>query len=144
MGDSGLRAATAAGRPFADTVGCDGRAATAVARPSACMGDCGAGLRAWATAVYSRTLPENSGCDAVNMAFLPDSHGFPASNLASNAKEMGKIKLFPTTEYSSKQPVERWDLHKNQHRRQLILLEPIVHDSTPLPINTPRFAEVRW
>ena len=38
------------------------------------------------------------------MAFLPDSHGFPASNLASNAKEMGKIKLFPTTEYSSKQP----------------------------------------
>ena len=28
---------------------------------------------------------------------------FPASNLASNAKEMGKIKLFPTTEYSSKQ-----------------------------------------
>ena len=29
--------------------------------------------------------------------------GFPASNLASNAKEMGKIKLFPTTEYSSKQ-----------------------------------------
>ena len=35
----------------------------------------------------------------------PDSPpGFPVSNLASNAKEMGKIKLFPTTEYSSKQP----------------------------------------
>ena len=54
--------------------------------------------------LYSRALTENSGCDAVNMAFLPDSHGFPASNLASNAKEMGKIKLFPTTEYTSKQP----------------------------------------
>ena len=38
------------------------------------------------------------------MAFLPGSPPFPASNLASNAKEMGKIKLFPTTEYSSKQP----------------------------------------
>ena len=34
------------------------------------------------------------------------SRGFPASNLASKAKEMGKIKLFPTAEYSnsSKQP----------------------------------------
>ena len=54
--------------------------------------------------LYSRTLPEKTGCDAVNMAFLPGSPPFPASNLASNAKEMGKIKLFPTTEYSSKQP----------------------------------------
>ena len=27
--------------------------------------------------------------------------GFPASNLATNAKEMGKIKLFPTTEYAT-------------------------------------------
>ena len=53
--------------------------------------------------LYSRTLPEKTGCDAVNMAFLPGSPPFPASNLASNAKEMGKIKLFPTTEYSSKQ-----------------------------------------
>ena len=50
-------------------------------------------------------LPENSGCDAVNIASLPDSPpGFPASNLGSNAKgRMGKIKLFPTTEYTSKQ-----------------------------------------
>ena len=76
--------------------------------------------------LYSRTLTENSGCDAVNMAFLPESPPglsgkhrqcvgtqrctpgvaarFPASNLASYAKEMGKIKLFPTTEHSSKQP----------------------------------------
>ena len=53
--------------------------------------------------LYSRTLPEKTGCDAVNMGFLPGSPPFPASNLASNAKEMGKIKLFPTTEYSSKQ-----------------------------------------
>ena len=61
--------------------------------------------------LYSRTLPEKTGCDAVNMAFLPGSPPFPASNLASNAKEMGKIKLFPTTEYSSKQasdPVVPW------------------------------------
>ena len=45
-----------------------------------------------------RCLPENSGCDAVNVASLPDSApGFPSSNLASKAKgRMGKIKLFPT------------------------------------------------
>ena len=37
--------------------------------------------------------------------FIPVSlPGFPASNLGSKAKEMGKIKLFPTAEYSSKQP----------------------------------------
>ena len=37
--------------------------------------------------------------------FIPISlAGFPASNLGSKAKEMGKIKLFPTSEYSSKQP----------------------------------------
>ena len=29
--------------------------------------------------------------------------GFPVSNLASNAKGMGKIKLFPTPEHTSKQ-----------------------------------------
>ena len=35
--------------------------------------------------------------------FIPVSlPGFPASNLGSKAKEMGKIKLFPTAEYSSK------------------------------------------
>ena len=34
---------------------------------------------------------------------LSRSHS-PASNLGSKAKEMGKIKLFPTAEYSSKQP----------------------------------------
>ena len=47
--------------------------------------------------------PEMRSNKCPGMAFLPDSHGFPASNLASNAKEMGKIKLFPTTEYGSKQ-----------------------------------------
>ena len=37
--------------------------------------------------------------------FIPVSlPGFPASNLGSKAKEMGKIKLFPTAECSSKQP----------------------------------------
>ena len=37
--------------------------------------------------------------------FIPVSlAGFPASNLGSKAKEMGKIRLFPTTEYTSKQP----------------------------------------
>ena len=46
---------------------------------------------------------ENTGSASVHTDALPDSPGFPASNLASNAKEMGKIKLFPTTEYSSKQ-----------------------------------------
>ena len=46
---------------------------------------------------------ENTGSASVHTDALPDSPpGFPASNLASNAKEMGKIKLFPT-EYSSKQ-----------------------------------------
>ena len=35
---------------------------------------------------------------------FPVSPGFPASNFGSNAKgRMGKIKLFPTTEYTSKQ-----------------------------------------
>ena len=35
---------------------------------------------------------------------LPDSPpGFPASNSASETKGMGKIKLFPVPEYSSKQ-----------------------------------------
>ena len=33
--------------------------------------------------------------------------------------------------------VERWDLRKSQHGRQLILLEPIVHNGMPLPINRP-------
>ena len=52
----------------------------------------------------SRTLTENTGSASVHTDALTDSPpGFPASNLASNAKEMGKIKLFPTTEYSSKQ-----------------------------------------
>ena len=51
-----------------------------------------------------RCLPENSGSASVHSDALPDSPpGLPASNLASTAKEMGKIKLFPTTEYSSKQ-----------------------------------------
>ena len=52
----------------------------------------------------SRTLTENTVSASVHTDALTDSPpGFPASNLASNAKEMGKIKLFPTTEYSSKQ-----------------------------------------
>ena len=47
--------------------------------------------------LYSRTLTEKTGCDAVNMAFLPGlPPGFPASNLGSKNKAMGKIKLFPT------------------------------------------------
>ena len=47
---------------------------------------------------------ENTGSASVHTDALPDSPpGFLASNLASNAKEMGKIKLFPTPEYSSKQ-----------------------------------------
>ena len=55
--------------------------------------------------LYSRTLTENSASVLLCSGALTDSPpGFPASNLASNAKEMGKIKLFPTTEYSSKQP----------------------------------------
>ena len=42
---------------------------------------------------------ENTGSASVHTDALPDSPpGFPASNLASNAKEMGKIKLFPTRE----------------------------------------------
>ena len=50
-------------------------------------------------------LPENSVRASLHSDALTDSPpGFPASNLGSNAKEMGKIKLFPTTEYSSKQP----------------------------------------
>ena len=49
-------------------------------------------------------LPQNSGSDAVLAASLPHSPpGFPASNLTSKNKGMGKIKLFPTPEYSSKQ-----------------------------------------
>ena len=49
-------------------------------------------------------LTENSASVLLCSGALTDSPpGFPASNLASNAKEMGKIKLFPTTEYSSKQ-----------------------------------------
>ena len=61
------------------------------------------------TATYSRTrrpdCPENSGSVLLCSSALTDlPPGFTASNLASNAKEMGKIKLFPTTEYSSKQP----------------------------------------
>ena len=61
------------------------------------------------TALRPRTrrpdCPENSGSASVHTDALTDSPpGFPASNLTSNAKEMGKIKLFPTTEYSSKQP----------------------------------------
>ena len=47
--------------------------------------------------------PENSVSVLLCGSALTDSPPFPASNLASNAKEMGKIKLFPTTEYSSKQ-----------------------------------------
>ena len=51
-----------------------------------------------------RCFPENAGSAVLYSTTPPDSPpGFPASNLASNAKEMGKIKLFPTTEYSSKQ-----------------------------------------
>ena len=53
--------------------------------------------------LYSRTLTENSASVLLCSSALTDSPPFPASNLASNAKEMGKIKLFPTTEYSSKQ-----------------------------------------
>ena len=51
-----------------------------------------------------RDCPENSVRASLHSDALPESPpGFPPSNLASNAKEMGKIKLFPTTEYSSKQ-----------------------------------------
>ena len=54
--------------------------------------------------LYSRTLTENSVSVLLCSSALTDlPPGFTASNLASNAKEMGKIKLFPTTEYSSKQ-----------------------------------------
>ena len=59
--------------------------------------------------LYSRTLTENSASVLLCSSALTDSPpGFPASNLASNAKEMGKIKLFPTTEYSSKHPLTPW------------------------------------
>ena len=61
------------------------------------------------TETHSRTrrpdCPENSVSAVLHSTALTYSPpGFPPSNLASNAKEMGKIKLFPTTEYSSKQP----------------------------------------
>ena len=60
------------------------------------------------TPMHSRTrrpdCPENSASVLLCSSALTDlPPGFTASNLASNAKEMGKIKLFPTTEYSSKQ-----------------------------------------
>ena len=45
-----------------------------------------------------------AGLPSVSAGLFPVSPGFPASNLGSNAKgRMGKIKLFPTTEYTSKQ-----------------------------------------
>ena len=47
---------------------------------------------------------ENTGSASVHTDALPDSPpGFPASNLGSKNKAMGKIKLFPVPEYSSKQ-----------------------------------------
>ena len=58
------------------------------------------------TETHSRTrpdCPENSVSVLLCSSALTDSPpGFPASNLTSNV--MGKIKLFPTPEYSSKQP----------------------------------------
>ena len=61
------------------------------------------------TAMHSRTCrpdcPQNSASVLLCSSALTDSPpGFPASSLASKTKEMGKIKLFPTPEYSSKQP----------------------------------------
>ena len=70
-------------------------------RPRTCRPDCPE--NSVSALLCSRTLTENTGSASVHTDALPDSPPFPASNLASNAKEMGKIKLFPTTEYSSKQ-----------------------------------------
>ena len=53
--------------------------------------------------LYSTALPENTGSASVHTDALPDSPPFPASNLGSKNKAMGKIKLFPVPEYSSKQ-----------------------------------------
>ena len=54
--------------------------------------------------LYSRTLTENSVSVLLCSSALTDSPpGFPASNLGSKNKAMGKIKLFPVPEYSSKQ-----------------------------------------
>ena len=53
-----------------------------------------------ASQVEYKPFAENSASVLLCSGALTDSPpGFPASNLASNAKEMGKIKLFPTTEY---------------------------------------------
>ena len=47
--------------------------------------------------LYSRTLTENSVSVLLCSSALTDSPpGFPASNLGSKNKAMGKIKLFPT------------------------------------------------
>ena len=52
----------------------------------------------------SSALTENTGSASVHTDALTDSPpGFPASNLGSKNKAMGKIKLFPVPEYSSKQ-----------------------------------------
>ena len=49
-------------------------------------------------------IPQICGSALLYSKQLPHSPpGFPASNLASKNKGMGKVKLFPTPEYSSKQ-----------------------------------------
>ena len=83
--------------------------------PSPCRQSCavlGAGLPSVNPALGAGLPSVNpvlgAGLPSVNpvlgAGLFPVSPGFPASNFGSNAKgRMGKIKLFPTTEYTSKQ-----------------------------------------